>query len=401
MMGYMADITQRKENEQELTLAKERAEEASRLKSSIFANMSHEIRTPMTAILGYSDLLARHLKGTTLEKHAQTIHRGGSRLLHLLNSIVDLARIESGKASLVFEPHDISDSLERVVSLLRVLAEQKGVGIRVAGFPPTIVLTDPHAEEQILTNVLGNAIRFTEQGTISIRVRRERDMAVVEVADTGVGIAPDFLPFIFDEFRQESEGLNRSHEGSGLGLSITRKLVESLGGTIRIESRKGDGTTVTLSLPLARHDVQLPKSLPAGGGEALSRDEAISVLVVEDDPATGHLIEEMLADGNQVTWRQTASEAFLAASLQAYDLVLVDIRLERSSEDGIQLLQQLRQIPAFRKTPVFALTAYAMAGDRERFLAAGFDGYLSKPFERRELEGILEKARELRVLSSP
>lgn len=255
-VAVVVDVTQREAAETALREAKEAAEAAARLRSSFLANMSHEIRTPMAAILGFAELISEELPADqTAGRHARYIRDGGRRLLNLLNNILDLSRIEADRMPLTPTPHRLSDTVDHVCGLLGVLANDKGIALR-ADVPADLwVDSDPAREEQVLTNVVGNAIRFTEHGSVLLSAGRRRettgDRVVIEVTDTGIGIAPEFLPQIFDEFRQESEGASRSHEGSGLGLAIARRLVERMGGTIGIRSRKGEGTTVTITLPAA------------------------------------------------------------------------------------------------------------------------------------------------------
>jgi PAS domain S-box-containing protein len=390
MMGYMVDITKRKASEAAMRAALEKAEEANKVKTAIFANMSHEIRTPMTAILGYSDLLAKRLAGSNLEKYAQTIYRGGTRLLHLLNSIVDLARIESGKTAFNPVRFSANESIERVVNLLRVLAEQKGLQIAVCVQDALWLETDVNAFEQVLTNIIGNAIRFTKEGTVTIDAERESPAALrIRVTDTGIGISSGFLAQVFDEFRQESEGYGRTHEGSGLGLSISKKLIERMGGQIAIQSEKGRGTTVSIVLPLdlaqSGHDI-----VHEARREEFPQPSRSAILIVEDDEATGDLLRYFLGEEN-TSWCKTGEEALRLAEERNFDLVLIDIHLKNSAFDGIETLRRLRGVLRNKQAPAIALTAYAMTGDREAFLAKGFHDYLAKPFLQADLLAVVQK----------
>lgn len=255
VVAVVVDVTDRVEAEETLRRAKEAAEEAARLKDAFLANMSHEIRTPMTAILGFAELLCMRLpEEDELGGYARLIRNGGKRLLDLLNNILDLARLKADKLPLSPTPHPLAASASYVAELLGVLARQKGLQLDVAVDPELWTKTDPRREEQILTNVVGNAIRFTESGAVSLRAEIDPDdpsLVRIRVRDTGIGIDATFLPHVFDEFRQESEGTGRRHEGSGLGLAIAHQLTTRMGGTIRIESRKGGGTTVEIHLPRA------------------------------------------------------------------------------------------------------------------------------------------------------
>lgn len=397
VIGNVVDITDRVLHEDMLREAKERAEEANRIKTVIFANMSHEIRTPMTAILGYSDLLTQRLRGTPMQRDVETIYQGGVRLLHLLNSIIDLARIEAGRTEMHPTYHPIHETVARVTGLLKVLAEQKGIEIIQRVDPALMVYTDTYAEEQVFTNLLGNAIRFTEQGVITLTAARKPfgpskiPMAVITLEDTGIGISEEFLPHIFDEFRQESEGFGRQHEGSGLGLSITRKLVDKMTGQLHVASRKGEGTTVTLALPLAAKVLERNAEERAPAKVESRAAGMRNILVVEDDPACGELLERMLSDTDRVTWCETAELGIERAAGEKFDVVLMDIHLKHGKLNGIQGLQEIRKLNGYERVVVLAVTAFAMKGDRERFIAEGFDGYVAKPFEPVTLRELIDQ----------
>ncbi len=390
VLGYTLDITHQKEHERELLAAKEAAEEASRLKSSILANLSHEIRTPMTAILGFAELLEHKLAGSSLQGDARIIRNGGKRLLHLLNSIIDLARIEAGR--MPFEPtrHDLAQTVQRVIGLFGQRAAEKGIDLRLAAEAGTMVFTDSSAVEQIVTNLVSNAIQFTERGHVTVGACRQGERGVVRVADTGIGITAEFLPYLFDEFRQESEGMGRRYEGSGLGLAITRKLIDRLAGTIEVRSEKGAGTTVTITFPLARNADDVPEGAVDSAGAPSAAALARSVLAVDDDPSCGSLVEAAL-DGHRVIWCETAEAALALAAQTRFDIVLMDIHLRKGEMDGIEAMRQLRDMPAYAESRIVALTAYAMKGDREMFLEQGFSDYLAKPFEPAALRQLVDR----------
>ncbi len=229
------------------------AEEAARMKSALLANLSHEIRTPLTSIIGFADILAeepaRRLPRER-EEYARLIGQGGRRLLETLTSVLDLAQIEAGRRPLHPTRVDVGGVVRDTADLLRPHAEAKGLafGCHLPG-APVVVWTDAGALSRILTNLLSNAVKFTPTGEVRVELAAEADRVTVRVADTGVGMSETFLPVVFDDFRQESEGLTRQYEGNGLGLAITRGLVEMLGGTVTVESRRGEGSTFTVRLP--------------------------------------------------------------------------------------------------------------------------------------------------------
>ncbi|WP_412061469.1 PAS domain-containing protein [Rubrivirga sp. IMCC45206] len=230
------------------------AEEAARMKSAMLANLSHEIRTPLTSIIGFADILAEEAAehDGDDETFAQLIGRGGRRLLHTLTSVLDLAQMEAGRHEVVLRPVDVRTVVADTAALLRPQAEAKGLAVEVA-LPeaPVVLQSDEGALGRILTNLLGNAVKFTEAGSVTVALRADADDVVLDVTDTGQGISETFLPLLFDEFRQESEGHARLHEGNGLGLAITKRLSEMLGGTVAATSELGVGSTFTVRLPAA------------------------------------------------------------------------------------------------------------------------------------------------------
>lgn len=263
------DISERKRFETEIIVAREQAEEMARLKSAFLTNMSHEIRTPLTGILGFAGVLAEEVDDRHRE-FVQLIEKSGKRLLDTLNSVLDLAQLESDSVSVATAPLDVVEEVEQVVTLLSPLAEEKQITLKLEVERPEVVASlDGTCLNRILHNLIGNAIKFTECGGIHVLIRPEGDRVQIHVADTGIGIDPEFLPHLFDEFKQESTGQGRSHEGSGLGLAITRKLVELMGGTIRVESTKGAGSTFYLDFPRL-----LPATGASGDGQVDPRPEA-------------------------------------------------------------------------------------------------------------------------------
>lgn len=250
---FVRDVTELRANMKELVEAKEKAEEMSRLKDAFLANMSHEIRTPLTSIIGFSEILREVVTGDGLQ-FAEAIEASGQRLLRTLESVLDLAQIESGTLRLQESRFDLVHEVQEVVSLLHRAAEKKGLVLSAsAAASPLPVVLDRGVVSRILMNLVSNAVKFTRQGSVTVKVREEGSEAVIDVTDTGIGISAAFLPHIFDEFRQESTGQSRSHEGNGLGLTITKRLVDLVGGAIRAESEPGRGTTMTVRFPNGRN----------------------------------------------------------------------------------------------------------------------------------------------------
>jgi len=250
LVGMGIDISERVAAEEALREAKQEAEEMNRLKSVFLANMSHEIRTPLTSILGFADVLDEEIDGEA-RRVVEMIRESGHRLKETLTSVLELARLERESADVSAERCDLVGRVQETLDLMQPQIEGNGLDLQVrVPSTPVYLQADPRVLHRVLTNLVANAIKFTEEGTVRVVVERTDDEAVLKVTDTGIGISEDFLDQIFDEFRQESEGLTRAHEGSGLGLTITQRLVELMGGSIEAESTKGEGSTFTVRLPL-------------------------------------------------------------------------------------------------------------------------------------------------------
>ena len=388
---FFEDISERKRYEQALQDAKERAEEIARLKSAFLANMSHEIRTPLTTVIGYASVLSRE----ALEKHrrfAKLIKSNGKRLMDTLNSVLLLARLEASGEEMDLDLLNVAEEAEEITTLFQPLAEKKNLTLT---FEALSAPEDTHAFlnrggfSSILQNLVGNAIKFTEDGTVAVRVGSTAAAVQVHVEDTGIGIGAEFAPQLFDKFVQESTGVSRSHEGTGLGLAITKRLAESMNGAISVKSEKGVGTVFTVSFPRATvsDKNQDNEIAPAAFNvpSMLNGMPAMRILLVEDNPDTASMVCDLLHETPcMVTHAADADEALCAAQDQTFDLVLLDINLG-GGPSGVDVLHQLRGRSAHGATPIAALTAYSLPGDRSQFLEMGFDAYLSKPFAPNDL----------------
>jgi|GEM_PF-2876719 len=383
MAGSMDDVTATRQAEAALVAAKERAEEMGRLKDAFLANMSHEIRTPLTAILGFTELL-RDVVEEEGHPFVDMIEAGGRRLKDTLTSVLELSQLQTGGVEMKPTTVDVSRVVQETVDLLQAQASRKGVTLRVASEPvPIPAHLDRAALDRILTNLIGNAVKFTPAGGhVTVTAGQEEGRVRLSVSDTGIGIAPEFLPNLFEEFRQESLGFARTHEGNGLGLAITKRLVSLMGGTISVESRKRHGTTFTVLLPQGNH---ARPPAPATARQEAS-DASRRVLLVEDDESTRLFLTHALARLSVV--EAASAEIAVAAAKDAtepFDVVLLDINLG-NSRSGVDILPEIRAMPACQGARIVAMTAYALPGDEERFLAMGFDGYLPKPFPRAALD---------------
>jgi len=380
------------------------AEAANQAKTMFLANTSHEIRTPLNAILGFTDLLRAadgELSTEERQSHLEAVHRSGSHLLTVINDILDLSKIEAGQMQyerLRFSPHNV---IVEVLSLLRVAAAEKGIALdaRWLGRVPATILSDPARVRQVLLNLVGNAVKFTERGSVQIlaRLNASQELLQIEVIDTGVGIPPEKLSLIFDPFMQADVSVTRRFGGTGLGLSICRRLAEALGGSISAESCEGQGSTFTLMIstgPLL--GIPLFESPPSEAVEAAilpvnhspARLNDFRVLVVDDGETNRRLIKLLLTRvGAAVELAENGLMAVERASKEVFDIVLMDMQMPVL--DGYSATRELRARGV--KTPIIALTAHAMAGDKERCLEAGCDSYLAKPVNRSELVAALAK----------
>ncbi len=387
-------------------LERDRANEANRLKSAFLANMSHEIRTPMTAILGFSEVLTTELSGKIEEHHAaflRSINVSGRRLLALLNDILDLSKIEAGHVEMEKNELDVVAEIEACVTPLRWIAQQKSLELRMDLYPePVLIRGDRHRFAQIMTNLVSNGIKFTPQGSVRLRVSLEGSSGAasnapphvkVEVEDTGIGISEEFLPNIFEEFRQEHSGITKEFGGTGLGLAIADRLITRMGGTIEVRSRVNEGSVFTVRFPVL--DVgRLPIAPPKEMEDELIREHSTPaskntneraplILVVEDNLETQRLIGAYLREGYRLSFAQDSDEVSKAIRAEIPALILMDINLP--GRDGLTITRDIRSGSRCPNVPIVALTAFAMSGDREKCREAGCNDYLSKPATRREV----------------
>lgn len=387
--GSIGGAIERERFNKELISAKENAEEMNRLKSNFLANMSHELRTPLIAILGYSELLAADAKNQDTKNMLETIHSGGTRLLDTLNHILDLSKIEAGKVIVNSEPVNIKVLIDEVIFLFQTLANKKGISLKAKYATDSIVcLLDKRFLRSILNNLIGNAVKFTDKGSVvveaSLHKSDNQSTLIVTVQDTGIGISESTKKLIFDAFRQGSEGYNREYEGTGLGLTITKKYVEILNGEINLVSELHKGSTFTVSLPVIEIKTDSATTILPKESDAKEDNLKERVLFVDDDAASRSVLSLFLRKLCEIDVAANGDDAVKLLRDNNYSLILLDISLGKGIT-GIDLLKMIRADERTTHLPVMAITAHAMVGDRERFLNEGFNDYISKPFSKDQL----------------
>jgi PAS domain S-box-containing protein len=418
MLMSMSDITLIEEKEIELIESKRMADSANQAKSDFLANMSHEIRTPMNAVLGFTELLRRGQVRDEREakKHLNTIHSNGKHLLELINDILDLSKVEAGHLDIekiAVQPHRI---IAEVVQVLQVKAQEKGISLKFVcnGLIPPVVQTDAARLRQVVTNLVGNAIKFTEKGQVSIVQRMVNDgketKLAISIIDSGVGIPADKLDSIFEAFVQAESSTTRRFGGTGLGLSISKKFALALGGDIVVKSEFGKGSSFTITLDPGAID---PRSLVRGELLDLTVQAAPDnrthrwqfagqrILVVDDGDENRELVRLVLEEvGLQVEEAVNGQIAVQMASARDYAMIFMDMQMPVL--DGYGATTQLRQLGY--KKPIVALTAHAMSGFETKVLAVGCTGYLTKPIDIDKLLAYLAEtfaAKQVLIESSP
>ena len=408
-LGTVWDVTDQRSVENELLRVRDEALNSARLKSEFLANMSHEIRTPMNGVLGMLDLLLDSELTPEQRESAELAHRSGTSLLALLNDILDFSKIEAGKLLIETVPFDLLRLVNDLLEAFTPAAASKGLALEVFydSRMPSAVVGDAVRIRQILTNLIGNALKFTQQGHVRISMRAgERDATRVpvamEVEDTGIGIAADRIGHVFGKFTQGDSSTTRKFGGTGLGLAISQQLAELMGGTITARSEVGVGSCFTLSIPLqvGTATVRSERPVAAGQLQAAPVPEPIGdslerlgleVLVAEDNSVNQRVAARMLTKlGCKVDVVGDGREAVQRSAAKRYDVILMDCQMPEM--DGFEATVAIRDREAAeggRHTPIVALTAHAFASDRERCLDCGMDDYLTKPLRREELHGML------------
>jgi signal transduction histidine kinase len=400
-INNLADGLEQASREQQQAMAqliqtREEAEKANNAKSDFLAMMSHELRTPMNGVLGMLQLLETTEMTEEQIEYAALASESTEHLLKVINDILDFSRI--GRAALELEhiPFNLADLISSCAQAFTHSAVQRGLRLelKIAQDMQSLqVQGDPTRIRQILVNLIGNALKFTEHGSVTIEPQwQPLDPEVLwftcSVRDSGIGISAQSLELMFDAFQQADSSISRRYGGTGLGLPIARTLAERMGGTLRAQSEEGRGSVFTLEIPLALYQQSLPVLAPRAPSKK-DQGEGRNVLLVEDNPVNRTVIEAMLRSlGFTVSVATDGAQAIRSAESLIFNAILMDCRLPLV--DGYEATRQIRQLPGCAELPIIALTANALQGDREACLDAGMSDYLAKPFKRTDLQQILQ-----------
>ena len=396
-LGLEEDITERKKNELELINAKEKAEEMNRLKSVFLANMSHELRTPMVGILGFAQILKDELSDNGDIEMVDLLIKSGKRLLNTLESILEFSQLESKQVYLNLRQINISVRVGNLIKNFNDRLDEKKLKLNLNFINKTInVLADSRLIDQVLNNLIDNAIKFTPKGEISIEtneiIENNKTWGIIKISDTGIGISKEKQNIIFEDFRQASEGKTRSFEGNGLGLTVAKKIVEIMNGFITLESDLGAGSTFTIYLPASIEEkdkhTELPQLEDKKNGKNMfniqSYDHKPEILLVEDNEMNREVVMIYLKKTCKIDYAKDGMTAVKMASQKRYSVVLMDINLGNGFS-GIDAMKKIKSMNGYKNIPFVALTGYALHGDKEKLLEEGCTHYLSKPFMKQDL----------------
>lgn len=388
-----SDISDLREREKELKIAKRRAEAASEAKSSFLANVSHEIRTPLNGMLGMAQVLSSSLLSSEQREQVEAILDSGKTLVALLNDVLDLSKIEAGKLEIAPVDNDLSHLLRRLYKLWSPTAEEKNIELTLdlAASLPARLRFDPVRVRQCVGNLMSNAVKFTEAGEVNVHVSVPKTgpnagLVQVRVRDSGIGMDAATVARLFAPFTQADGSTSRRFGGTGLGLSIARKLAQMMGGDIAVTSAPGEGSVFTLTFAAEQAADEAPVARVEIGSRSAPRPSRKLHVLVVDDVALNRKVARLFMEhqGWSVAEAAHGGEALTQLAAQTFDVVLLDVHMPVM--DGPQTLVQIRASgQAWAQVPVIALTANAMSGDRERYMALGMDGYIAKPIDQREM----------------
>lgn len=395
-VGSQEDITEKKKFLAELEVAKKLAEEANQMKTHLLENLSHEFRTPLNGILGLSDIIETEVSDQEVKDMARGINKSGKRLLDTLTAILDLSQLGEDNYRISLTSLNIFSLVKPVIDDYLPHAKRKGVNLqlKINEFSAAVI-GDARLLTKVFSYVIDNAIKFTSDGEIVVEVslieKEQFPYVQIDITDTGIGIREEDYAVIFEEFRQASEGMGRGYEGTGIGLYLAKKMVEYLNGEITVKSSFGVGSTFSIIIPAEIKYMSNDETLiNKNNGDAPNNSGKIKILSVEDNLENRTIISKFLEELFLVDDAVNAIEAIQKAKKEIYDLVLMDISLE-GAIDGRTAAKEIRKIDGYNKVPIIAITGYALFADKEQFLQEGFDGYLAKPYRKKQLIEIINQ----------
>lgn len=396
IINFASDLTERHAMEQDLREAKAKAEQAAAAKNTFLANMSHEIRTPMNAILGFTDVLLEEVVTDSQRRHLTTVRNSARSLLSLLNDILDTAKLEHDAVELEVKDFSLREVCMQVHATLRINAQAKSLPL-ILDYPesvPEFFLGDALRIQQILLNLIGNAIKFTEKGQVVLHVRRLADKLLLTVQDTGIGIAPDRINHIFDPFAQADASMSRRFGGTGLGTTIARQLIELMHGRIWVESELGVGSQFHVELPLTEG-----QKVENAEEQSMIELPPLRILVVDDVPQNLELLEVILSRlGHTLTCARNGAEAVRCFTEDRFDIILMDVQMPvLNGLQATQLIRQLEVQQALTETPIIALSASVLEADVKAALLAGMNGFTHKPIDVLQLSQEIARLLHLQV----
>lgn len=390
------DITEKKKFLAELEVAKKLAEDANQMKTHLLENLSHEFRTPLNGIIGLSDIIETEDTTEEVKDMARGIHKSGRRLFDTLTAILDLSQLSEVDYRITLTSLNISSVIKPVIDEYLPYAKEKGLDLRLKiNKFSAAVIGDVRLLTKVFSYIIDNAIKFTGKGEIVVEVslveKEKIPYVQFNITDTGIGIRETDHAIIFEEFRQASEGMGRGYEGTGIGLYLAKKMVEHLNGEITVKSGFGSGSTFSIIIPAEIKRMSFDEQIiNKDDGNIPINSDSIKILSVEDNLENRTIISKFLEGLYIVEDAVNAIEAIQKAKKEIYDLVLMDISLE-GAIDGRTAAKEIRKIDGYNKVPIIAITGYALFADKEQFLQEGFDGYLAKPYRKKQLIDIINQ----------